>query len=177
MSIDTWGKKTFLPSSSKIFLPSAFGAHIPDTCANFLDFFCANFPEGGGGVGVKGPGPASPPRESRPRGGACGREMPPCLCVCALVCLRGWGCGRPACSTVVRHQRTGKCVPGAPSPGRESGELDAEAAGGVVGLGLQPPRHKDKLSNSSTATRWHGKTVVRCTTGWQQLVCLRNLLC
>ena len=29
----------------------------------------------------------------RPRGGARGREMPPCLCVCALVCLRGGGGG------------------------------------------------------------------------------------
>ena len=29
----------------------------------------------------------------RPRGGARGREMPPCLCVCALVCLSGGGGG------------------------------------------------------------------------------------
>ena len=29
----------------------------------------------------------------RPRGGTRGREMPPCLCVCALVCLRGGGGG------------------------------------------------------------------------------------
>ena len=44
----------------------------------------------------------------RPRGGARGREMPPCLCVCALVCLRGGGegCGTPACSIVVRRWRT-----------------------------------------------------------------------
>ena len=114
---------------------------------------------------------------SIPRGGARGREMPPCLCVCALVCLRGWGCGTPVCSTVARHQRMGKCVPGAPGPGREAGEPDTEAAGGVVRLGSQPPRHKDKLPNSSTTTWWHGKTVVRGTTGWQQLMRLRNLLC
>ena len=43
----------------------------------------------------------------RPRGGARGREMPSCLCVCALVCLReGRGCGTPACSIVVRCWRT-----------------------------------------------------------------------
>ena len=44
----------------------------------------------------------------RPRGGARGREMPPCLCVCALVCLwrGGGGCGTPACSIVVRRWRT-----------------------------------------------------------------------
>ena len=37
----------------------------------------------------------------------------------------------------------GKCVPGAPGPGREAGEPDSEPAGGDVGLGSQPPRHKD----------------------------------
>ena len=42
----------------------------------------------------------------RPRGGARGREMPPCLCVCALVCLGGGGCGTYACSIVVRPWRT-----------------------------------------------------------------------
>ena len=38
----------------------------------------------------------------RPCGGACGREMPLCLCVCALVCLNGGGggCSTPACPTV-----------------------------------------------------------------------------
>ena len=35
----------------------------------------------------------------------------------------------------------GKCVPGAPGPGREAGEPDSEPAGGDVGLGSQPPRH------------------------------------
>ena len=48
----------------------------------------------------------------RPRGGARGREMPPCLCVCALVCLRGGGegCGTPACSIVVRRWRGEVCA-------------------------------------------------------------------
>ena len=48
----------------------------------------------------------------RPRGGARGREMPPCLCVCALVCLRGGGesCGTPACSIVVRCWRGEVCA-------------------------------------------------------------------
>ena len=39
----------------------------------------------------------------------------------------------------------GKCVPGAPGPGREAREPDAEPAGGDVGLGSQPPRHKGGL--------------------------------
>ena len=43
----------------------------------------------------------------RPRGGARGREMPPCLCVCALVCLRGGGglwhtCLLHCCSALAR---------------------------------------------------------------------------
>ena len=83
----------------------------------------------------------------RPRGGARGREMPPCLCVCALVCLwRGGGGGAvahllaPLLFGVGAHG-AGKCVPGAPGPGREAGEPDSEPAGGDVGLGSQPPRH------------------------------------
>ena len=105
----------------------------------------------------------------RPRGGARGREMPPCLCVCALVCLRGGG-GRavahllaPLLFDVGAHD-AGKCVPGAPGPGREAREPDAEPAGGDVGLGSQPPCHKDKLPNHSTTACWHGKAVVRGTT-------------
>ena len=59
----------------------------------------------------------------------------------------------------------GKCVPGALGPGRELGEPDSEPAGGDVGLGSQPPRHKDMLPNNSTTAYWHGKAVVRGTTG------------
>ena len=83
----------------------------------------------------------------RPRGGARGREMPPCLCVCALVCLwRGGGGGGVAHLLAallfgVGAHGAGKCVPGAPGPGREAGEPDSEPAGGDVGLGSQPPRH------------------------------------
>ena len=60
----------------------------------------------------------------RPRGGARGREMPPCLCVCALVCLRGGGGAvahllAPLLFGVGAHG-AGKCVPGAPGPGREA---------------------------------------------------------
>ena len=44
----------------------------------------------------------------------------------------------------------GKCVPGAPGPGREAGEPDAKPTGGDVGLGSQPPRHKDMLPNRCT---------------------------
>ena len=81
----------------------------------------------------------------RPRGGARGRVMPPCLCVCALVCLRGGGGGlahllAPWLFGVGAHG-VGKCVPGAPGPGREAGEPDSEPAGGDVGLGSQPQRY------------------------------------
>ena len=70
----------------------------------------------------------------------------------------------------------GKCVPGAPGPGREAGEPDAEPTGGDVGLGSQPPRHKDKLPNRSTAARRHGNAVVCGTTGVRPalLGCLRH---
>ena len=48
----------------------------------------------------------------RPRGGARGREMPPCLCVCALVCLRGGGglwhtCLLHCCSALAHMAREG----------------------------------------------------------------------
>ena len=73
----------------------------------------------------------------------------------------------------------GKCVPGAPRPGREAGEPDAEPARGDVGLGSRPPRHKDKLPNHSTTACWHGKVVVRGTTGVRPalLDCLRHRWC
>ena len=35
---------------------------------------------------------------------------------------------------------------------------------GDVGLGLQPPRHKDKVPNRSTTACWPSKVVVRGTT-------------
>ena len=74
---------------------------------------------------------------------------------------------------------TGKCVPGAPGLGREAGEPDAEPARGDVGLGSQPPRHKDKLPNYSTTACWHRKVVVRGTTGVRPalLDCLRHRWC
>ena len=117
----------------------------------------------------------------RPRGGARGREMPPCLCVCALVCLRGGG-GRAVAhllAPLLFGVGAGKCVPGAPGPGREAGEPDAEPAGGDVGLGSQPPRHKDMLPNHSTTAYWRGKAVVRGTTGVRPalLDCLRHRWC
>ena len=117
----------------------------------------------------------------RPCGGARGREMPPCLCVCALVCLRGGGGGAVAhlLAPLLFGVGAGKCVPGAPGPGREAGEPDAEPAGGDVGLGSQPPRHKDMLPNHSTTAYWHGKAVVRGTTGVRPalLDCLRHRWC
>ena len=73
----------------------------------------------------------------------------------------------------------GKCVPGALGPGKDAGEPDAEPAGGDVGLGSQPPRHKDKLPNCSTTACWHGKAAVRGTTGVRPalLDCLRHRWC
>ena len=119
----------------------------------------------------------------KPRGGARGRGMPPCLCVCALVCLRGGGGAvahllAPLLFGVGAHG-AGKCVPGAPGPGREAGERDSEPAGGDVGLSSQPPRHKDMLPNHSTTACWHGKAVVRGTTGVRLalLDCLRHRWC
>ena len=118
----------------------------------------------------------------RPRGGARGWEMPPCLCVCALVSLGG---GRAVAHLLapllfgVGAHGAGKCVPGAPGPGREAGEPDSEPAGGDVGLGWQPPRHKDMLPNHSTTACWHGKAVVCGTTGVRPalLDCLRHRWC
>ena len=51
----------------------------------------------------------------RPRGGARGREMPPCLCVCALVCLGGGGglwhtCLLHCCSAVAHMARGSVCL-------------------------------------------------------------------
>ena len=51
----------------------------------------------------------------RPRGGARGREMPPCLCVCALVCLRGGGglwhtCLLHCCSALAHMARGSVCL-------------------------------------------------------------------
>ena len=73
----------------------------------------------------------------------------------------------------------GKCVPGAPGPGREAGKPGAEPAGGDVGLGSQPPRHKDKLPNRSTTACRHRKAVVCGTTGVRPalLDCLRHRWC
>ena len=119
----------------------------------------------------------------RPRGGARGREMPPRLCVCALVCLGGGGGAVAHLLAPLLFGRgahaMGTCVPGAPGPGREAGEPDSEPAGGDVGLGSQPPRHKDILPNHSKTAYWHGKAVVRGTTGVRPalLDCLRHRWC
>ena len=116
----------------------------------------------------------------RPRGGARGREMPHCLCVCALVFLRGGAVAHllaPLLFGVGAHG-AGRCVPGAPGPGREAGEPDSEPAGGDVGLGSQPPGHKD-IPNYSTTACWHGKAVVRGTTRVRPalLDCFRHRWC
>ena len=73
----------------------------------------------------------------------------------------------------------GKCVLGAPGPGREAGEPDAEPAGADVGLGSQPPCHKDMLPNCLATACWHGKAVARGMIGVTPafLDCLRHRFC
>ena len=133
--------------------------------------------------GPQCPCPADPRDIGTLVGGACGQEMPPCLCVCACVSEGGGG-------GVVAHLLdpllvgvgtcgAGKCVPGAPDPDREAGEPDAEPAGADVGLGSQSSCHRDKLPNRSTTACRHGKAVVRSTTGVRPtpLDCLRHRWC
>ena len=57
--------------------------------------------------------------------------------------------------------------------------LTLSPPGGDVGLGWQPPRHKDKLPNHSMTACWHGKAVVCGTTGVTPalLHCLRHRWC
>ena len=120
------------------------------------------------------------PQTPRWRSRAGDAAVPVCMCPCVSE-----GGGRavahlpaPLLFGVGAHG-AGKCVPGAPGPGREAGEPDAEPAGGDVGLGSQPPRHKDMLPNHSTTAYWHGKAVVRGTTGVRPalLDCLRHRWC
>ena len=69
--------------------------------------------------------------------------MPVCMCPCVFVEGGGGAVAHllaPLLFGVGAHG-AGKCVPGAPGPGREAGEPDSEPAGGDVGLGSQPPRH------------------------------------
>ena len=124
-----------------------------------LPTVCAAFPAGPDSAAVPGR-PVTRPTglltAPRPHGGARGREMLPCLCVCALVCLGGGGAVAHLLAPLlfgVGAHGAGKCVPGAPGPGREAGreagEPDSEPAGGDVGLGSQPSRHKDMLPNHS----------------------------
>ena len=77
----------------------------------------------------------------------------PTACTLALWWLKFWPteCGGGGGGAVahllapllfgVGAHGAGKCVPGAPGPGKEAGEPDSEPAGGDVGLGSQPPRH------------------------------------
>ena len=122
------------------------------------------------------------PQTPRSRSRAGDAAVPVCMCPC--VSEGGGGGGAVAHLLVpllfgVGAHGAGKCVPSAPGPGREAREPNAEPAGGDVGLGLQPPRHKDKLPNRSTTAYWHGKAVVRGTTGVRPalLDCLRHRWC
>ena len=103
------------------------------------------------------------------------------MCMCRCVSEGGGGLWHTCllhCCLALAHIVRGS-VPGAPGPGREVVEPDAEPAGGDVGLGSQPPRHKDKLPNCSTTAYWHGKAVVRGATGVRPalLDCLRHRWC
>ena len=106
--------------------------------------------------------------------------MPVCMCPC--VSQGGGGAVAHLLAPLlfgVGAHGAGKCVPSALGAGREAGELDVEPAGGDAGLGSQPPRHKDKLPNRSTAACGHGKAVVRGTIGVRPalLDCLRHRWC
>ena len=106
---------------------------------------------------------------------------------CMCPCVSGGGGGAVAHLLAallfgVGTHGAGKCVPGAPGPGREARELDAEPAGGDVGLGSQPPCHKDKLPNRSTGAFGHGMAVVPVVRGTTRvrpalLDCLRHRWC
>ena len=105
------------------------------------------------------------------------------VCMCPCVSQRGGGGAvahllAPLLFGVGAHG-AGKCVPSAPGPGREAGEPDAEPAGGDVGLGSQPPRHKEKLPNRTTTACQRGKAVVCGTTGVRPalLDCLGHRWC
>ena len=121
------------------------------------------------------------PQTPRWRSRAGDAAVPVCMCPC----VSGGGGGGAVAHLLAPllfgrgAHGTGKCVPGAPGPGREAGEPDSEPAGGDVGLGSQPPRHKDILPNHSTTAYWHGKAVVRGTTGVRPalLDCLRHRWC
>ena len=101
------------------------------------------------------------PQTPRWRSRAGDAAVPVCMCPCVS---EGGGGGAvahllaPLLFGVGAHG-AGKCVPGAPGPGREAGEPDAEPAGGDVGLGSQPPRHKDMLPTPrlpiGTGRRWY----------------------
>ena len=110
---------------------------------------------------------ADRPQTPRWPSGAGDAAVPVCMCPCVSV----GGGGRAMAHLLgpllfgVGANGAGKCVPGAPGPGREAGEPDSEPAGGDVGLGSQPPGHKDMLSNHSTIACWHGKAVARGTIG------------
>ena len=117
------------------------------------------------------------PQTPRWRSRAGDAAVPVCMCPC----VSEGGGGGGGCGTLapllfgVGAHGTGKCVPGARGPGREAGEPNVEPAGGDVGLGSQPPRHKDKLPNRSTTACRHGKAVVL---GKPALLdCLRHRWC
>ena len=86
---------------------------------------------------------ADRPQTPRWRSRAGDAAVPVCMCPCVFVEGGGGAVAHllaPLLFGVGAHG-AGKCVPGAPGPGREAGEPDSEPAGGDVGLGLQPPRH------------------------------------
>ena len=117
------------------------------------------------------------PRWRSPVGDA---AMPACMCPC--VSERGGGGVAHLLAPLlfsVGARGAGKCVPGAPGPGREAGETDAQPTRGDVDQGSQPPHHKNKLPNCSTNALRHGKAVVHGTTGVRLtlLDCLRHRWC
>ena len=94
----------------------------------------------------------------RPCGGARGREMPPCLCVCALVCLRGGGglwhtCLFHFCSALAHMARGSVCL-----------VLQAPA-GRLESLTLSPPGEMWAWAHNLHVTRTSYPTAPRLPIG------------
>ena len=102
--------------------------------------------------------PTGPLTAPRPRGGARGREMPPCLCVCALVCLRRGGglwhtCLLHCCSALAHMARGSVCL-----------VLQAPA-GRLESLTVSPPREMWAWARNLHVTRTSYPTTPRLPVG------------
>ena len=180
LSIATWGENPFfhpLLSQAK-FSSGAFGAHGPalpsqspagrgvglgwvKASPGRLPTVRRAFPAGPDWAAVPGcpvTRPAGLLTAPRPRGGARGREMPPCLCVCALVCLGGGGglwhtCLLHCCSAVAHMAQGSVCL-----------VLQAPA-GRLESLTLSPPGEMWAWARNLHVTRTYYPTTPRLPIG------------